>query len=242
MEELFDVPATREAAPPALTGTDGFISMVLSQPDSAEKVQLLRELIAMQNEERKRKSKEAFDFHFAELRKALKPVVKNKFNAGTNSKYAELEHMQRHCDPVIFEHGFTYSWNEMEGDNGRKTVIMHIYGYGHTEDVLWTAPAYEGNRAINPLQSAGIQSAYGQRYTYKSGFGIVLKGEDTDGQFVDIEAMRSDLDPIRNAKSTDALMSAYQTAYTKHKDDQTRLQVVVGAYNLAKQALIKGGA
>ena len=236
-EEVKDV-ATRPDTLPMASGD--FIGMVLSQPDSAEKVQLLRELIAMQNAERERVCKEDFDRHFAELRRALPAVVKNKVNKGTNSAYASLEFMQSKCDPIIFAHGFSYTWDEAEGDDGRKAIIMYLYGYGHTRQVRWSAPAVEGNRATNALQSAGVQSTYGQRYTYKSGFGIVIEGEDTDGQTVELTAeLKAVLDAISNAATLNELMDAYQPAYRKYEKDINQQRLVVGEYNLAKARLAK---
>ena len=91
---ILGVDESKQVAPrqeTALMSSDNFIATVLSQPDSAEKVQLLRELIAMQNAERERQNKEQFDLHFAELRRALQPVVKTRVNSGTNSKFAALE-------------------------------------------------------------------------------------------------------------------------------------------------------
>jgi hypothetical protein len=230
------------ARPESIPMTSGdFIATVLSQPNSAEKVQLLRELIAMQNAERERVCKETFDMHFAELRKALGPIIKTRLNTGTNSKFAALEDLQGPCDPIIFQHGFTYSWDEEALTEGRKCVIMYIYGYGHTKSVRWEAPHFEGNRATNPLQSAGVQSTYGQRYTYKGGFGIVLKGEDTDGgDTIEIDAeLKSALDKIKNSASLDDLMNVYKIAYTRYEKDPNMLRLVVGEYNLAKQAIAR---
>jgi hypothetical protein len=169
-------------------------------------------------------------------------VVKNKVNTGTSSKYATLDYLQQQCDETIFRHGFSYSWNEEPGEGGRKRTLMYIYGYGHMHTVVWEAPTIEGNRATNALQCAGIQSTYGQRYTYKAGFGIVVKGEDADGQIVEIDGdMQAALDKIKSAETVEALMAVYQTAYERYRDNQSKLRVVVGEYTLAKQAIIKGG-
>lgn len=233
--------AVGRASEPVLA-SDGFISMVLSQPDGAEKIELLRELIAMKNAERERISKEQFDIHFAEMRQELQPVVKTKLNGGTKSVYAPLEDMQAMCDPVIFKHGFSYSWREEAIENGGKRIIMDINGYGYTKSVAWDAPSYDGNRATNPLQSAGVQSTYGQRYTYKGGFGIVTKGEDTDGETIDIDdELRTTLNNLGGASTLETLMNFYKNTYEKYKQDPGKLRLIIGEYNLRKQAL-QGGA
>lgn len=236
-KEKPSVPMVREEN--ALT-SDGFISMVLAQPDGAEKIALLRELIAMRDAERKRIAQEQFDTHFAEMRNELQPVVKSTVNKGTNSMYASIETMQDVCDPVIFKHGFSYSWREEALEAERKRIIMDICGYGHTKSVSWDAPKFEGNRATNALQSAGIQSTYGQRYTYKGGFGIVTKGEDTDGQHIDIDdEMRNDLASIGGSKTMEALMNCYKSSYEKYKGEPEKLRLIIGEYNIRKQDLSK---
>lgn len=238
-EESREISARPESSPMT---SDSFIDKVLSQPDSAEKVQLLRELIAMQNAERERICKENFDMHFAELRKALAPVVKTRLNTGTNSKFAALEDLQGPCDPIIFEHGFSYSWDEEALGEGRKCVVMYIYGYGYTKSVRWEAPHFEGNRATNPLQSAGVQSTYGQRYTYKGGFGIVLKGEDTDGgNTFEIDAeLRDTLEKLERAETVEKLLDFNKIALEKYATNPNAKTFILGTYAQARKRLTGG--
>lgn len=238
-EESRDVAKRSESSPMT---SDGFIGMVLSQPDSAEKVQLLRELIAMQNAERERICKENFDIHFAELRKALAPVVKTRLNTGTSSKFAALEDLQSACDKIIFEHGFSYSWDEEALAEGRKCVIMYIYGYGHTRPIRWEAPHFDGNRATNPLQSAGVQSTYGQRYTYKGGFGIVLKGEDTDGgnTFEIDPELKATLEKLEGAETIDKLLDFNKIALEEYANNANAKTFILGTYAQARKRLTGG--
>jgi len=201
-------------------------------------IEVLERFIALRAAEEERQAKMEFDRHFAEMRRELSPVIKSKKNAGTNSDYAPLEEYQATCDDTIFKHGFSYTWSEEALDQGRKRVILHISGWGYTQTNYWDAPAYEGNRATNSLQSAGVQTTYGKRYTFASGFGIVTKGEDTDGATFDIPPELSDaLDKIRNADTLDKLMAAYQIAYERFKSDQNHLRLVVGEYTIAKKAM-----
>jgi hypothetical protein len=230
-------------APSTLPMTsDGFIGMVLSQPDSAEKVQLLRELIQMQNAERERICKENFDMHFAELRKDLQHVTKNKINTGLKTPYASLDWLQDQCDATIFQHGFSYSWDEEALEEGRKCIIMNIYGYGHTKPIRWEAPAYSGNKGTNALQDAGIQSTYGERYTYKSGFGIVIKGEDTDGgNAFEIDAdLRATLDKLEGAETVDKLLEFNKIALERYSDNANAKTFILGTYAQARKRLTGG--
>jgi len=232
-----------------VTTPDTFISTVLAMPDGDKKIELLDKLITMRNAELVRQAKADFDRHFAELRAELEPVQRTKKNDFLKSKYAPLEAMQEICDPLIAKHGFAYSWREEDLADGRKKILMDIFGYGHVRTNSWVAPAYEGvkNRdggaVTNSLQSAGVQSSYGERRTFKQGFGIVTVDEDTDGDFRTVkinEELQTELNIIAEAKNTDELMPAYQTAYNKHKDDPDKRRIIIGAYNEAKQKIIKG--
>ncbi len=226
---------------------DTFISEFMRLPDAEKKADLFEKLLDMRNKELERQAKRDFDANFAKLRAELEPIQRSKENTFLKSKYAPLEAMQEICDPIIAKHGFAYSWREEDLPEGRKCILMDITGYGHTRTNSWVAPAYDGvkNRdgreVTNALQSAGIQSSYGERRTFKQGFGIVTVDEDTDGDFRTVkinEELQAELDAIAEAKNADELMPVYQSAYGKHKEDPDKRRIIIGAYNEAKQRLI----
>lgn len=228
---------------------DGFISQVLSMPDGERKVELLDKLLTMREAERARAAKLDFDTHFAELRAELEPIQRTKKNEFLKSKYAPLEAMQELCDPIIAKHGFAYSWREEDLTDGRKKILMDITGWGHSRTNSWVAPAYEGvkNRdggaVTNSLQSAGIQSSYGERRTFKQGFGIVTVDEDTDGDFrsVKIDAdLQEAINRLIEAETTEKLMDIYKIAFERYKSDPDKKRMIIGAYNEAKQKIIGG--
>lgn len=223
--------------------SDALMAQVINQPDSENKLAILEKLIDLRNREIDRQAKLDFDSHFSDLRKALEPVKRNKLNDFLKSKYATLDEMQDVCDPIIHEHGFSYSWREEPSDGG-KIVTMDITGYGHTRSNSFFCPemppitSRDGKQVTNILQVQGIMSSYGQRYTFKAGFGIRTKDADTDGQMVEIdEAMDSYRENIENAVDEIELKSAYQEAYQYCKGDKDKKALVIGWYNMAKAKL-----
>jgi len=226
------------------------IRSLLAMPDAEGKMAVLEKMITLYREEQDRQAKADFDKHFAELRKALQPVQKAKENTFLKSKYATLDALQTACDETIFSHGFSYSWREEALDSGSgKRIWLDISGYGHTKSNYFDAPHLEtiknreGKDVTNPIQAAGIASSYGQRYTFKAGFGIVTIDEDMDGEYRTVkidEALQAEMDSISNAADTESLVKIYQGIYNKYKTDHDKQKMIIGVYTERKAQLVKG--
>lgn len=236
MAELFDDKAIVKKADAV-----DLMAQVISQPDSEVKLQVLKELIALQNAQLDRQAKLDFDRNFMAMREELKPVVRCKENEFLHASYAPLDAMQDICDPIIHKHGFSYSWREEPAEGG-KTVLMDVTGYGHTRTNSFFCPTMDsitsrdGKKVTNVLQNQGIMSTYGQRYTFKAGFGIKTKDTDTDGN-VSLEiddAMQAYRDKIDMASNLEELSEAYREAFGRYKDEADKKALVIGWYNIAK--------
>lgn len=215
----------------------------------AGNIEVLERYIALRASEEERQAKLKFDTEFARLRAELPAVVKSKANDHLKSKYAPLETLQRACDEAIFSHGFSYSWHEEAIAEGKR-VWMDISGYGYTRSNYFDAPQIDpvknrdGSNVQNLLQVRGVMSSYGRRYTFISGFGIVIEGEDADGQITnDPETLRLDLQNLMETKDFEGNRKLDQSAYDtikreldKPAPDTKRLQ---GFYKRAK-ALVGG--
>jgi len=182
-------------------------------------IEVLKEYIALRNAEEERQAKRLFDDHFARLRAELPAVVKSRANDFLKSKYAPLEVLQRACDPTIFSHGFSYSWREEAIPEGKR-VYLDISGYGYTKTNYFDAPQIEpvknrdGGNVQNLLQVRGVMSSYGRRYTFISGFGIIIEGEDSDGQITDdIDMLAMDLREMLKMKDGTGKLLLDQNAY-----------------------------
>jgi len=182
-------------------------------------LEVLERFIALRNAEEERRARIAFEEHFSKMRAELPGVAKKKDNGATKSKYAPVEDIQRACDPVIHAHGFSYSWREeaLPNDTGKR-VWMDISGYGHTRSNFFDCPKISGNNAQNPIQVAGAMSTYGRRYTFISGFGIIVEGEDSDGQISDdITILRLEMGKYLEMKRPDGSPFVSEKAAAKCK-------------------------
>lgn len=250
MSELFEAgvpdksvaPEKQEASVPAVSRTteDRLLEKVL---DSGN-IEVLERFIALRKSEEERQARLAFEEHFAKLRAELKPVIKSKENTFLKTKYAPLDVLQEACDPIIIKHGFFYTWRE-EAIPGGKRVWMDISGYGHTRSNYFDTPdlevlvSNEGKKVTNILQARGIQSSYGQRYTFKAGFGIVLKGEDSDGVFTqqDVEEADPYKAIIANAQTLPELIQSFSKIWKETAGNKQVQALVRAAYETRKKEL-----
>lgn len=172
-------------------------------------IEILERFIALRAKEEERQARIAFEQAFTRMQSELPAVVKMKDNGGTKSKYAPIEAIQRQCDPIIHSHGFSYSWREEAITEGKR-VWLDISGYGHTKSSFFDCPKIQGNNAQNAIQIAGAMSTYGRRYTFVSGFGIVVEGEDNDGHYTVAEFGEyiDVLQPLYDAKDPKELLAA----------------------------------
>ena len=235
---ILGVDESKQIAPrqeAALMSSDNFIATVLSQPDSAEKVQLLRELIAMKNAERERQAKEDFEAAFSRMRSELPTIRKTKEVRRTSGQhmynYAPLEQIQKECDPILTRHGFSYSWREEAIESGKR-VWFDLMGYGFTKSNYFDAPllgakqSREGSEIVNAVQAARMTSSYAKRNSMVDGLGLIIEDEDDDARIEIDGELRKTLDSIRDAQDVNSLMDIYKAAYARYQGNQNELKLV----------------
>jgi hypothetical protein len=203
----------------------------------------LEKLIELKNREEARQAKREFDMHFAQMQAEFVPVARSK--QGDKGKYAPIEALQKQYGPIIAGHGFAYRWSEETIDD-KLRVILHISGYGHTETNHKDLPFYEpdkgsqsGKPIMNPLQAEGTRSTYGQRYTFRAGFGLIIEDEDTDGSFDQgvayaeyIRKLDDEQDPEKRRT-----LAAEMYRQLKKEGDHKGARVITNAYNRRKEAV-----
>jgi hypothetical protein len=228
-----DIQVIDEKAVAPVSKEDRLLETVLASGN----IEVLERYIALRKSEEERQARIMFDEHFAALQAELPAVVKSKANDFLKSKYAPLETLQAACNPVIFKHGFSYSWHE-ESIEGGKRVYLDISGYGHTRSNYFDAAqmdaivSKEGKQVTNTLQVGGIMSSYGRRYSFISGFGLIIEGEESDGQIpTDLEVLKLDLqgymaerDVSGKLKLTTEACAIIKSELDKEEPDLKRLQ------------------
>jgi hypothetical protein len=212
-------------------------------------IEVLERFIAMKNAQEERQARLAFEAAFAKMRAALPSIKKTKEvkrGGGQHMyNYAPLEEIQKTCDPILQAHGFSYSWREEAIADGKR-VWFDLFGYGHTKSNCFDAPmlpalqSRDGGTIANVVQTARMTSSYAKRNSMVDGLGLIIEDEDTDGATIELDAeLITALEKIKTATDLDTLMSVYKIAYTRYEKETNMLKLVVGEYNLAKQAIAR---
>lgn len=215
-----DLPAVKEADAVAAAHQGDLVAMAIDRDLDIEK---LRALIEMRNQQEERENKRAFDAAFARMQSQFETVRRTK--KGHDYKYAPLEVLQKAYGPVISRNGFSYRWREEAIEGGGKRTIMRISGYGHAEENYFDAPKLEGTRAMNAVQVAGAMSTYGRRYTFLSGFGVIVEDEDDDGRPLgaeDVKRISPAIAQIKAASDAEELKEVFFAAYQATTDNALR--------------------
>jgi len=229
------VPAVRVDSLPMDMRGDPLVRLAIEKDFDADK---LEKIIALFNKQEDRRIREDFETVFAQMQSEL-PVI-TKSTKGHTNKYAALENIQKACAPVLKKYGFSYRWREesLPGAQGKR-IIFTISRKGYSVENSFDVPPLPTNAATNPVQAAGGMTSYGHRYTFTAGLGLILEGEDTDGNYTmaDIDAAEKHIAPIRNAKNRDELQRAFAMAWSATRDDKKTQALIMAAKDTKKEEL-----
>lgn len=133
-------------------------------------VDKLERLLAMQERVLQRGAEQAFNDALRQAQDEIHPIVKNKTNSSTSSKYADLEQVSDAIDPVLRRHGFSSSFGTtdcpLEGHYRVTCRLSHVGG--HSRDYQADVPAdtagVKGNQNKTATHGFGSALSYGRRY------------------------------------------------------------------------------
>ena len=157
--------------PPTHSPTESVLATIyriaLDPTVSIEKMQALLE---MQRDILRDQERREFNRAMAEVKKVLPQVVKNAENTDTRSQYATLGAIGDAIDPVIAEHGFTFTcWpsdSQKPNHLGVDWILAHDGGFerkGHA-DIPTDAAGLKGTVNKTPTHAFGSTMQYGRRY------------------------------------------------------------------------------
>lgn len=163
-------PAIPEVRRPMEVGTvqdlPGGILTVIARAaaDPNTDVDKLERLLAMQERVLAREAEQAFNAALLAAQEEIKPIVKNRQNPETKSKYADLMALADGLDPIMRKHGFSQTFGTTDCPvpaHYRVTCAMS-HTAGHTRNY----------QADVPIDNTGPKG--GQNKTLTHGFGSAL--------------------------------------------------------------------
>lgn len=156
--------------------------------DPSVDVKKLEALLDLQERIEKRDQEKAFNIAMKVAQEQIPPVLKDRNNPATSSKYSTLEKVNKTIMPVILNNGFTLSFGSGAPripDHYLVTcVLSHISGHSRSyeADVPADVEGMKGAKNKSATQGFGSSMSYGRRYLTLMIFNIVpTDKEDNDG-------------------------------------------------------------
>jgi hypothetical protein len=172
------------AAPVA--GEDAWLSMIeRAARDPSVDVSKMERMFEMRERVMKTSAEQAFNASFVAVRAAVGPVIKNKNNDQTRSKYADLFAIADVLDPIMTENGFaaTFGTADCPLENHYRITGTLLHAQGHSKeyhvDVPVDGAGIKGQTNKTATHAFGSTMTYGRRYLKVAMFDISIT--DSDG-------------------------------------------------------------
>ena len=233
--------------PPALVNESDGVALIRMALERGIDTDQLEKLINLKNREEERQAKQRFDKEFSKLQRKLGPVLRDKQATDPKNNdrvlyaFAPIETIVKAVGPTITKAGFSWRWTYDERDDGKKlATTCHVTGWGHEETTTVVLPVAPGNSFANAVQQVGISQTYGDRYSFKGAFGIVLDDEDDDAisySAEDVVQYASGLAMIEDSNDGNELIENFRYAYKAVGDDVAGQNLLSIAKNKKKKEL-----
>jgi hypothetical protein len=175
MTDQATIPAVRrpiEGGSGTVTDMGDSILSVIARASTDPKVDVdkLERLLAMQERVLARDAEAAFNEALLAAQDEIRPIVKNRENPETHSKYADLMALADGLDPIMRKHGFSQSFGTTDcpiPDHYRVTCLMsHSAGHSrpYQADVPCDMTGPKGGQNKTRTHGFGSALSYGRRY------------------------------------------------------------------------------
>jgi hypothetical protein len=173
--------------PPLMTMADQVMATLerVARDDSIS-LDRLERLVAMQREMLRDDERRAFNAAMAACKAELPQVPKDCKNSDNNSKYASLGQMGAFIDKIIAKHGFSTSFNPVEGAPDGflrvECVVAHAKGFErhYRSDVPVDAAGLKGTVNKTPIHAWKSTQTYARRTLTEMIFDV-KSFDDDDG-------------------------------------------------------------
>ena len=175
--------AVQVAAPVA--GEDAWLSMIeRAARDPSVDVSKMERMFEMRERVMKTSAEQAFNASFVAVRAAVGPVIKNKSNDQTRSKYADLFAIADILDPVMTDNGFaaTFGTADCPLEHHYRITGTLLHAQGHSKeyhvDVPVDGAGIKGQTNKTATHAFGSTMTYGRRYLKVAMFDISITDND----------------------------------------------------------------
>lgn len=193
-----ELPSAEVVSPGTMLALQNPASMMMQMLEKAMSnprmgVEKMREALELQKDFMAMHAEMEFNAAMARLQPSLPFITKKgrisfqEKDSGNqrNTPYARFEDIEEAIRPLYSAEGFSTSY-DIESIPGKDAPYMVVvltiaHNLGHKKQFRSPPMPADNSGKKNPIQALGSTQSYGKRYALTNGFGIVVKGEDDDG-------------------------------------------------------------
>ena len=154
------------------------MDMLSNAVSSGADITVIERLMQLNDSLEEKQSKRAFIEALSAAKSKIKPIVKRQ--DGHKIKYAGLDDIATHIDPILSEHGLSYRFRTAQESERIIVTCIVSHREGHSEETTLSAMPDASGSKQGP-QAIGSTVTYLQRYTLNAAFGLSATKDD-DGQ------------------------------------------------------------
>lgn len=145
-----------------------------------EGVEMLRELVAMQQQIEDRQAARDFAGAVAAFQ-ADCPTIEPNRKGGHQEAYADRQQIMETIQPLLYKHGLSVTYDTADDPRGLAIwcIVRHIGG--HSERTHYVSPREAASKRMNASQAEGSASEYAQRYALKLALNLRTGETDANG-------------------------------------------------------------
>lgn len=230
-----------EIIPVAIDQEPSLLSVIAQATiNPAVEIDKMQALLAMKERVDEREARRLFNLAMIDAQAEMRPIVRDRNNEHTKSKYATLQAVDKAIRPIYTKHGFALTFGSREAREGMLTITcdcLHRGGYCKEYELTGALDSAgpSGTKNKTGIQATGSSDQYLRRYLTTMIFNLVMVDEDTDGnstQYLSAEQLNQVSDMIlacgldskaeavfcrmMNAKCVEQILSAhYEIAMTQ---------------------------
>lgn len=175
-----------EQLPAPVTDINGGLLAVIERAvrDPSVDIDKMERLLAMQERVMSETARREFNAALRAAKSEIKPVLRNKTNDQTNSRYADLEAVSDTIDPIIDRHGFAPTFGtgttELAGHYRITCDLLHEGGHErhYFADVPIDIAGIKGTKNKTDTHGFGSTMSYGRRYLKMLIFDVSTTDDD----------------------------------------------------------------
>lgn len=235
-----------QASGMVVDGAAGLLAVISrAASDPTTDVDKIERLMALYERMSARQAEADFNEAMSRAQNEIKPVVKNKYNEQTKSRYSNLEAVANAIDPIIHKHGFSLSYGtDVSPLEGHHRITCKVARGGHSEMRFADVPAdiagIKGTQNKTATHAFGSTASYGRRYLKLMIFDVATTDDD-DGQRAGASPDYEMIGPDQCAELRRLIKAADTTeeAFVAHIGSGTLPELAAIHFERAKGILVK---